>query len=136
MSRVRSPEFHAGRTVRVCLIEDHAIVRAGIRMLIEREKGIEVVSEMATATEALAAKGPKPDIILLDISLRSENGLDYLPQLLDVFEPAKVLVLTAVEDVETQLLAIEEGASGVVMKEQAPEVLVKPIYAVRTGEPC
>jgi two-component system, NarL family, nitrate/nitrite response regulator NarL len=104
-------------------------------MLIEREKGIEVVSEMATATEALASKGPKTDVILLDISLRSENGLDYLPQLLSAFAPAKVLVLTAIEDVETQLLAIEEGASGVVMKEQAPEVLVKAIHAVRSGEP-
>ena len=135
MSRVRKVEFHAGKNIRVCLIEDHAIVRAGIRMLIEREKGIEVVSEMATATEALASKGPSPDIILLDISLRSENGLDYLPQLLSAFAPAKVLVLTAIEDVETQLLAIEEGASGVVMKEQAPEVLVKAIQAVRSGEP-
>jgi len=125
---------HAKR-IRVSIIEDHAIVRAGIRMLIEREPGIEVVAETATATEALAVKGVRPDVILLDISLRTESGLDLLPQLLRYYEPAKVLVLTATEDPETQLQAIEGGASGVVMKEQAPEVLVKAIHAVNSGEP-
>jgi DNA-binding NarL/FixJ family response regulator len=135
MSRRRAPDPHPAKRIRVAIIEGHAIVRAGIRMLIEREPGIEVVSEATTATEALAAKSAPPDIILLDIRLRTEIGLDVLPQLLKQFAPAKVLVLTAVEDSETQLLAIEAGASGVVMKEQAPEVLVKAIQAVSLGEP-
>jgi len=135
VSRARISDPHPAKRIRVSIIEDHAIVRAGIRMLIESEPGIEVISETATATEALAAKGTRPDIILLDIRLRAEVGLDLLPQLLRQFAPAKVLVLTAVEDPETQLLAIEAGASGVVMKEQAPEVLVKAIQAVSLGEP-
>ena len=134
MNRARTPEPHPSRRIRVSIIEDHAIVRAGIRMLIEREPGIEVVSENTTATEALTTR-VRPDVVLLDISLRTETGLDFLPQLLRHFAPAKVLVLTAVEDPETQLLAIEGGASGVVMKEQAPEVLVKAIQAVSSGEP-
>lgn len=123
-----------GKLIRLGIIEDHAIVRAGIRMLIERESGLEVNFETATASEALALKRLHPDIILLDISLRTENGLDYLAQLLRHFRPAKVLVLTAVDDVDTQLQAIENGASGVVMKDQAPEVLVKAIQAVTSGE--
>lgn len=135
MSHQRIPDPHPAKCIRVSIIEDHAIVRAGIRMLIEREPGIEVVSETTTATEALAVKGTRPDIILLDLRLRNEAGLDLLPQLLRQFAPAKVLVLTAIEDAETQLLAIEAGASGVVMKEQAPEVLVKAIQAVSLGEP-
>jgi DNA-binding NarL/FixJ family response regulator len=135
VSRLRIPDSHPAKRIRVLIIEDHAIVRAGIRMLIEREPGIEVVLESTTATEALAAKGTRPDIILLDLRLRTEAGLDLLPQLLRQFAPARVLVLTAVEDPETQLLAIEAGASGVVMKEQAPEVLVKAIHAVSLGEP-
>lgn len=135
MSHARSSDAHSAKRIRVSIIEDHAIVRAGIRMLIEREPGIEVISETTTATEALVAKVPRPDIILLDIRLRSEIGLDLIPQLLKQFAPAKVLVLTAVEDAETQLMAIEAGASGVVMKEQAPEVLVKAIQAVSLGEP-
>ena len=135
MNRTHPAESHHAKRIRVSIIEDHAIVRAGIRMLIEREAGIEVISETTTATEALALKGTSPDVILLDISLRTESGVDLLPQLLRHYEPAKVLVLTATEDPDTQLLAIEAGASGVVMKEQAPEVLVKAIHAVNSGEP-
>jgi DNA-binding NarL/FixJ family response regulator len=135
MSKARKPPSQPSTALRVCIIEDHAIVRAGIRMLVEREPGMEVICEAATASEALAvAKGLRPDIVLLDISLRSENGLDFLPQLLRVSAPAKVLVLTAVEDVETHLSALELGARGVVLKEQAPEILVEAIRAVHSGE--
>jgi DNA-binding NarL/FixJ family response regulator len=135
VNRPAPPDIAHARRIKISIIEDHAIVRAGIRMLIEREPGIEVVSETATATEALALRGTRPDVILLDISLRTESGLDFLPRLLRHYAPAKVLVLTAIEDPETQLQAIEGGASGVVMKEQAPEVLVKAIHAVSSGEP-
>jgi DNA-binding NarL/FixJ family response regulator len=136
MSRARKSGADSGKRIRICIVEDHAIVRAGVRMLIESEPGIEVVFEATTATEFLSeAKDSEPDVILLDISLRTENGLDFLPQLLRQFAPAKVLVLTAIEEVETQLLAVELGASGVVMKEQAPEILVKAIQAVHCGEP-
>jgi len=123
------------RSIRVCIIEDHAIVRAGIRMLVESEPHIEVISEATTATEALTAIHEVPDVILLDISLRAESGLKLLPHLLREFAPAKVVILTAIEEVETHLFAMEAGASGVVMKEQAPEILVKAIEAVSSGEP-
>src|SRR5687767_299044 len=122
------------RSIRVCVIEDHAIVRAGIRMLVEREPHIEVTSEAATASAALSTIDEIPDVILLDISLRSENGLTHLPQLLRDFAPAKILVLTATYEVETHLFAMEAGASGVVLKEQAPEILVQAIEAVTSGE--
>jgi two-component system nitrate/nitrite response regulator NarL len=124
------------KNVRVGLIEDHAIVRAGIRMLIEQEPGVEVICESPTATEALSMAGDcDADVLLLDIGLRTENGLHFLPQLLCEFAPAKVLVLTADEDVQTHLAAIEAGARGVVMKEQAPETLTRAIQAVHSGEP-
>jgi DNA-binding NarL/FixJ family response regulator len=134
-SRRKTAPVHA-TNIRVCIIEDHAIVRAGIRMLIEKEQGIDVVYESPTASEALAVIGTyEPDVILLDLSLRTENGIDFLPQLLRYFSPAKVLVLTANEDVETHLQAVEAGATGVVMKEQAPDILVKAIHSVYAGEP-
>ncbi len=105
-------------------------------MLIEKEQGIDVVYESATASEALAGAATfEPDVILLDVSLRTESGIDLLPHLLRDFSSAKVLVLTAIEDVETHLQAVEAGATGVVMKEQAPEVLVKAIHSVYSGEP-
>jgi two-component system nitrate/nitrite response regulator NarL len=132
----RVPKPSGAKDICVLIIEDHAIVRAGIRMLIEKEQGIEVLCETSTASDALdAASGYRPDVILLDISLRSECGLDFLPRLLDEFPGARVLVLTATEDVETHLSAVEAGASGVVMKEQAPEILVKAIHAVHSGQP-
>jgi two-component system nitrate/nitrite response regulator NarL len=134
-NRRKAPSVPA-TNIRVCIIEDHAIVRAGIRMLIEKEQGIDVVYEFATATEALELVGTfEPDVILLDLSLRTENGIDSLPRLLRDFSPAKVLVLTAIEDVETHLQAVEAGAIGVVMKEQAPDILVKAIHSVYSGEP-
>jgi two-component system nitrate/nitrite response regulator NarL len=122
------------RNIRVGVIEDHAIVRAGIRMLIETESGIEVVCEAPSATHALArTRDDRLDVILLDLNLRNENGLDFLPELIREFSPAKVLVLTAVEEVDVHLLALEAGARGVVMKEQAPEILVEAIRAVNSG---
>ena len=123
-------------SIRVFVIEDHAIVRAGIRMLVEQDERIDVVAEAASATEALAYAGKVSiDVILLDICLRSENGLELISQLLHDFEPARILILTAVEDVEAHLFAVVEGSSGVVLKEQAPEILVKAIEAVSRGEP-
>ena len=123
------------RSIHVCIIEDHAIVRAGIRMLVEREPHIDVLSEAASVSEALSTMGEIPDVILLDINLRGESGLKLLPKLLRDFAPARILILTAIEEVETHLKAMEAGASGVVMKEQAPEILVKAIEAVSSGEP-
>jgi two-component system, NarL family, nitrate/nitrite response regulator NarL len=122
------------RVVRVGIIDDHAIVRAGIRMLIESECGIEVACEAPSASAAIAlARNHTLDVILLDLSLRGENGLDFLPRLVRAFSPARILVLTAVEEVETHLLALEAGARGVVKKDQAPEILVKAIHAVNSG---
>ena len=122
-------------TIRISIIEDHAIVRAGLRMLIENQPGMEVVSESAKATDALKMTSDShPDIILLDLDLGDENGLDSLPELLRVFAPAKVLVLTATPETETHLCAAAGGARGIVMKEQAPETLVEAIRSVHSGE--
>ena len=83
------------RGIRVCIIDDHSIVRAGVRMLLENHPGIEVVCEAATVSEALAsAQNDPPDVVLLDLDLGAENGLDALPKLLSAFEPARFLVLT------------------------------------------
>jgi two-component system nitrate/nitrite response regulator NarL len=134
MSKVRAAISAESRAICVGIIEDHGIVRAGIRMLIEHEHGIEVVCEAPSASRALAlARDHRLDIILLDLSLRTENGIDFIPQLVRDFSPAKVLVLTANEDVGQHLRAVEAGARGVVLKEQAPEVLVKAVHAVNSG---
>src|SRR5689334_9677396 len=95
----------AVNTIKVSIIEDHGIVRAGLRMLLDNQIGIEVVSETSTASEVLnAALRVKPDVILLDLDLGHENGLLFVAQLLTTFKPAKVLVLTAIPDLKAHLM--------------------------------
>jgi DNA-binding NarL/FixJ family response regulator len=125
----------AAQTIRILLIEDHAVVRAGLRLLIQSRPDLVVVGEAANHADALAvAAREQPDIILLDLDLGAENGLDLLPGLRAVASQARVLVLTGVRDVQGHRLAIRRGARGLVLKEQAPEVLLKAITKVHAGE--
>jgi DNA-binding NarL/FixJ family response regulator len=135
MNRSEKMVLTEARTIRVSIIEDHAIVRAGLRMLIENQEGMEVVSEAARASDALKASNhTQPDVILLDLDLGDENGLDFMPELLRFFSPAQILVLTAIPESETHLQAAALGARGIVMKEQAPETLVEAIRSVHSGQ--
>jgi DNA-binding NarL/FixJ family response regulator len=123
------------QSIHVLLIEDHAVVRAGLRLLIESRPGLVVVGEAAYHADALAlAAREQPDIILLDLDLGTENGLDLLPRLLSIASQARVLILTGVRDVEGHRQALRQGAMGLVLKEQAPELLLKAIEKVYAGE--
>ena len=75
-----------------------------------------------------------PQVILLDLDLGIERGLDLLPSLLEKFSPARILILTALADTQQHLAAVASGASGVVLKEQAPETLIQAIESVYSGE--
>jgi two-component system nitrate/nitrite response regulator NarL len=123
------------KTIRVLLIDDHAVVRAGLRMLIESRPGIEVVGEADNYLDAVAVTArEQPDIILLDLVMGGESGLDYLPKLVSVAEQARVLILTGVRDPKVHQRAVQLGAMGVVLKGEAPEVLIKAIEKVHAGE--
>jgi len=125
----------SAQSIHVLLIEDHAVVRAGLRLLLESRPGLVVVGEAANHADALAlATREQPDVILLDLALGAENGLDLLPRLLTAAGRARVLILTGVVDVEDHRQAIRRGAMGLVLKEQAPEVLLKAIEKVHAGE--
>ena len=122
-------------TVRILLVDDHAVVRAGLRMLIESRPGLAVVGEAATTSDAVATAGrEQPDLILLDLDLGGDNGLDILPELSATAKQARVLLLTGVRDPEEHLRAIRLGAMGVVLKEKAAEDLLKAIEKVHAGE--
>jgi DNA-binding NarL/FixJ family response regulator len=122
-------------TIKVSIIEDHAIVRAGLRMLLENSSRMSVLWETQTASAAIAdANLANPDVILLDLDLGVEKGLDRLPELLERFTPARILVLTALNDTQQHLASVASGASGVVVKEQAPEELLKAVAGVHAGE--
>ena len=121
-------------TIRVLLVDDHAIVRSGLRMLIESRPELTVVGEAANSGDALTvAAREQPDLILLDFDLGPDNGLDVLPRLLTSTQ-ARVILLTGMRDPDIHLRAVRLGAMGVVLKEEAAEVLVKAIDKVHRGE--
>ena len=120
---------------RVLIIDDHAIVRTGLRMLLESQSGIAVVGEAANHADALAvAVREQPDIILLDLDLDGESSLDCLPELLTAAGEARVLILTGVRNPELHRRAVHLGAMGLVLKEKAAEVLLQAIEKVHAGE--
>jgi two-component system nitrate/nitrite response regulator NarL len=121
--------------VRVMLIDDHAVVRAGLRMLIESQPELAVVAEAKNRDEALVlAAQEQPNIILLDLDLGGENSLDFLPDLCSATNGAQVILLTGARDPELHRRAVRLGVRGLVLKEQASEVLIKAIEKVHNGE--
>lgn len=121
--------------IRIMLVDDHAVVRAGLRMLIENNPGMRIVAMASNGAEALElAACESPDLILLDLDLGRENGLNYIPQLREQNKDARILVLTGMRNPEAHRSAVKYGAMGVVLKDEAPEVLIKAIKKVHAGE--
>jgi DNA-binding NarL/FixJ family response regulator len=121
--------------IRILIVDDHAIVRAGLRMLIDQNPEMKVVGVAGNRVEALAlAASQQPDLVLLDILLGDDDGLDFLPELRETVANVRVLVLTGLRSAESQRRAIVAGAMGVVLKEHAAEVLIKAIHKVHQGE--
>jgi two-component system, NarL family, nitrate/nitrite response regulator NarL len=121
--------------IRVLIIDDHVVVRAGLRMLIESRRGMQVVAEAGEREEALeAAARTSPDIILLDLDLKGESSLEFLPQLREAAPQARVLILTGITDPQVHNRSIMLGAMGVILKDKAAETLLKAIDRVNAGE--
>ena len=121
--------------IRILIVDDHAVVRAGLRMLIEQNPAMKVIGVAGNRSEALAvAASEQPNMIILDILLGDEDGLTFLPELREAATNARVLVLTGLRSSESQRRAILAGAMGVVLKEHAAEVLIKAINKVHQGE--
>ena len=119
------------KTVRIVIADDHALFRDGLRMLLESEKGLEVVGEAAEGEQAVRlVKRHKPDILLLDWTMPRLRGIDVLQELTGRVEPTRIIVLTASIENKQILAALKHGARGVVLKESATEVLLKSIRAV------
>jgi two-component system, NarL family, response regulator NreC len=121
-------------SVRVLIVDDHAVVRAGLRLLLEAEDGLDPVGEAGTARDAVfQARSVKPDVILLDVVMPDQSGLDVLPTLLHEHPEAKVLVLSMQDDPQYVKQAFAAGASGYVLKEAADTEVVAAIREVAAG---
>lgn len=124
----------AEKVLRILIVDDHRVVRAGLRMLIEAQ-GMQVVGLAGNRTEAIeVATREQPDLILLDLDLAGEDGLSFLPDLRSAAPNSRVLILTGIRDQDVHRRAMKLGAVGVVLKDQATEVVIKAITKVCAGE--
>jgi len=120
--------------IRVVLVDDHAVVRSGLRLLLDAEDGVEVVGEAGNATDAVfRARALKPDVILLDLVMPGESGIDVLPKLLKESPETSVLVLSMQDDPSYVREAFAAGASGYVLKEAADEEVVSAVREIASG---
>jgi two-component system, NarL family, nitrate/nitrite response regulator NarL len=127
--------MHNANPIKVMLIDDHAVVRAGLCMLIESHANLNIVAQAGNSVEALIyATQTQPDVILLDLDLDAESGLDLLPELRRVSPHSRVLILTGLKDMENSLQAVRAGAMGIVTKDQAGDILLQAIHKIHAGE--
>jgi two-component system response regulator NreC len=122
-------------TTRLLLVDDHAVVRSGLRMLLENERDVEIIGEAASAHEAIeAAVRLKPNVILMDIGLPDLSGIDATRQIKTHIPEVSIVALTIHEDEEYFFKMLEAGASGYVPKRAAPDELLTAIRAAATGQ--
>jgi DNA-binding NarL/FixJ family response regulator len=120
---------------RIILVDDHEVVRLGLKSLLERHPQFEVVGEAASARDALEqVAATEPDVVVMDIRLPGTSGIEACEQIVDQYPNTKVIMLTSYAEDEMLFSAIRAGASGYVLKQIASEELVKAIEAVGRGE--
>ncbi|WKZ37149.1 MAG: response regulator transcription factor [Anaerolineales bacterium] len=122
-------------TIRLLLVDDHAVVRSGLKMLLGGHSEMEIVGEAGSAAEALAeTERIQPDVILMDIGLPDKTGIEATREIKAKFPDVNIVALTIHEDEEYFFQMLDAGASGYVPKRAAPEELITAIKAAAIGE--
>ncbi|HZT61305.1 MAG TPA: response regulator transcription factor [Pyrinomonadaceae bacterium] len=124
------------KPIRVMLVDDHRIIREGLRDLIGSRGGMTVVGDAGNRDDALAlAAREKPDVVVLDLDLGSDSGLALIPELHKASPATSIIILTGLRDVDKRDKAMELGAKGVVLKDEGATELLSAIEKVhRTGD--
>jgi two-component system nitrate/nitrite response regulator NarL len=121
--------------IRIVIIDSHTLVRAGLRLLIEKYPGMKVVGEARDANEAREfVASQKPDIILLKLDPFNSIGLEIIPQLSNASNCSRVILLARLDESQVLINAVREGVLGIVLQNQTPEILIKAIQKVHSGE--
>ena len=121
-------------TVRILIVDDHAVVRSGLRLLLAAEDDLEPVGEAGTARDAIfEARSVTPDVVLMDVVMPGGNGLDVIPTLLHEHPNINVLMLSMQDDPQYVRQAFAAGASGYVLKEAADAEVVAAVREVAAG---
>ncbi len=120
---------------KILLADDHAVLREGMRNLIEKEKDLEVVGEASNGEEAVRlAEELKPDLALMDIVMPKLSGIDAAKQIKRVSPTTNILILTAYSDIRYILGLLEAGACGYLMKSARSDEIIRAIHTVQSGE--
>jgi DNA-binding NarL/FixJ family response regulator len=121
--------------IRILLADDHALVRAGIRALVQRVTGLQVVGEASDGREAFRlVKDCEPDVVLMDVAMPELNGLDAIPRILKQNPSVRVIILSMHASREYVLRALQAGAAGYVLKNAAVDELETAIRTVARGD--
>jgi NarL family two-component system response regulator LiaR len=122
-------------SIRILIVDDHAIVREGQRALIDTEPGMEVVGEAKDGVEAVEMAGALgPDLILLDLHMPRKDGIEAIKEIKADNPEARVLVLTSFTEDEKVYAAIKAGAMGYLIKDSSPQQILSAIRKVHRGE--
>ncbi|WP_077798592.1 response regulator transcription factor [Streptomyces sp. JHA26] len=120
--------------IKVLLVDDHQVVRRGLRTFLEVQDDIEVVGEAADGAEGVErAEQLKPDVILMDVKMPGMDGVDALRRLRELDHPARVLIVTSFTEQRTVVPALRAGAAGYVYKDVDPDALAGAIRSVHAG---
>ncbi|MGR8011349.1 response regulator [Streptomyces hypolithicus] len=120
--------------IRVLLVDDHQVVRRGLRTFLEIQDDIEVVGEAGDGAEGVArAEELRPDVVLMDIKMPGTDGIDALRKLRELANPARVLIVTSFTEQRTVVPALRAGAFGYVYKDVDPQALAGAIRSVHAG---
>ncbi|MEV0966628.1 response regulator transcription factor [Streptomyces sp. NPDC049910] len=123
-----------GRAIRVLLVDDHQVVRRGLRTFLEVQDDLEVVGEAGDGDEGVARAGELlPDVVLMDVRMPGTDGIEALRKLRALDSAAKVLVVTSFTERRTVVPALRAGASGYVYKDVDPDALAAAIRSVHAG---
>jgi len=121
--------------VRIVILDNHTLVRAGIRSIIERLPGMEVIGEAGNLFEGLEIiSSQKPDIVLFELNLTEQASSDIIPQIIKASDTSRLILVTGTSNALVNQQAVENGVMGVVFKTQPPETLIKAIEKVNAGE--
>ena len=129
-----APATEGERAIRVVVADDHAVVREGIRHVLEAEPGVTVVAEAGNAAQALTlAVEHRPDVIVLDVSMPGESGLRAAPRLREAVPEARILIMSMHDNAEYVREGVRAGASGYLLKDSAAAELRLAVRAVHAG---